>query len=343
MDEIFSTFTDSPIGVRRDDRLQYSDYAGFFSRFFLLPGTPTPLTMAISGPWGVGKTSLAYLMKDNLEDSNVWSRHWSSAPLTCWFNAWHHTDAENIGVALTTVISRVLSPYRPLWRRIFQPLPIAYVKPTRRWIRRPAQSMTITALLILISITYTEYRPAWIEHFKTVSSILRNHTESSTAFLILSLAIAISRKTFKLGSTIGEFLESPSEAASKGVMADVREYIGIIINPALHTKSSSGAKRRLVVFIDDLERCPPDKALGLCEVVSQLLDHEGLIVVLISDLLSLEKAAASRHRENSEDSDAEASGGRYLDKLIQLRWTLPPLRTQSVLNMFPEGESNDQV
>jgi predicted KAP-like P-loop ATPase len=89
------------------------------------------------------------------------------------------------------------------------------------------------------------------------------------------------------------------------------------------------AQRRVVIFVDDLERCAADKALDMCEVVSQLLAHQDVVTVIVADLDLLEFAAEARYRQTGNDArprnEYSEVGQEYLHKLIQLRFNLPPL------------------
>jgi predicted KAP-like P-loop ATPase len=103
------------------------------------------------------------------------------------------------------------------------------------------------------------------------------------------------------------------------------------------------AKRRVVIFVDDLERCPADKALDMCEVISQLLGHEDVLTVLVADLDLLETAATARYQPAGADSsgtnDSSNIGQDYLHKLIQLRFNLPPLDRETIASSLALASS----
>ena len=73
---------------------------------------------------------------------------------------------------------------------------------------------------------------------------------------------------------------------------------------------------RVVIFIDELDRCRPDHALQLLETARNLLDVAGVIVVVTVNLEALEHAVASLL---GPESDAET----YLRRFIDLRMALP--------------------
>lgn len=87
--------TDAPTEDFERDRLQFGPLARGISRFLRNTRTEPPLTMAISGDWGSGKSSLMALVCADL-------RRYGSRPV--WFNAWHHQSEEQMLAALLTGI-----------------------------------------------------------------------------------------------------------------------------------------------------------------------------------------------------------------------------------------------
>lgn len=317
---------DQPIADPAQDRLKFGAYAGVFTAFFLDKNTPTPMTVAISGPWGSGKTSLARLVEGRLRVPENWRGRWFEEPLTCWFNAWHHADAPNVGVALAAHVARELAPERPLWVRVLQPLPTAMLSPSRRWWRRVWQGVVSALVAVAALMVVAWLIPPLREKLGAVGA-LPGRTGDPVAWLVAGSAlVALMVRAFKAGGTLGTYLEAPQDVAAQGSIAEVRAHLGTLVRQALRRS------RRLVIFIDDLERCPADKALGVCEVVTQLLDHPGVVAVVVSDLAPLAAAAAERYKED----DAAVRGQNYLDKLINMRFNLPPLSPASVRQLFED-------
>ena len=89
---------------------------------------------------------------------------------------------------------------------------------------------------------------------------------------------------------------------------------------------------RIVVFIDDLDRCLPEKAVEILEAIKLFLDIEGYLFVLGVDRDVVKKGISYRYRffEHREEKEKEAliiSPEDYLDKMIQLPLELPTIET----------------
>jgi len=86
---------------------------------------------------------------------------------------------------------------------------------------------------------------------------------------------------------------------------------------ALHNALTEGREsNRVIIFIDELDRCHPDYAIALLEAMKLVFDHDGFIFVLFVNADYLENLAA--HRFGST-----AQGEKYLDKFVDVRLGLP--------------------
>jgi hypothetical protein len=129
-------WADRPVTDPKEDRFGFVPYADAFALLINDRDTSTPLTVAISGPWGSGKTSLAKLLESRLKVEQYWRLDWREPPVTCWFNAWAHSDAPNLGAALAASVSRDVGAQRPWYWRLLSPLPSVMLSPEDRAWRR---------------------------------------------------------------------------------------------------------------------------------------------------------------------------------------------------------------
>ncbi len=338
---IWRTGGDRPVADPGEDKYGYVEYADTFALLVSDRTTITPLTVAISGPWGSGKTSLAQLLDNRLRKvEQYWRLSWDKPPITCWFNAWRHSDAPSVGAALAASVTRDVGKRRPWPVRLLCPLPSVMVAPEWRALRRAGIGIVIAGLAVLACIgllaLFPEIRPK-----SGALGQLSGHWSVAAVYATAPAAIAIFVHAYRVSNSVGSFVDDPRSAAATGSLAEVRTQIGRVIQQA-RRGWTIGLRRLVVIFIDDLERCPAQKALDMCEVVSQLLDHDGVVTVLVTDLDLLEAAARDRYRPALADrSPAQPDVGvDYLNKLIQLRFNLPPLNVGEVQRAlgFAPGE-----
>ena len=85
--------------------------------------------------------------------------------------------------------------------------------------------------------------------------------------------------------------------------------------------------RRIVVLIDDLDRCSPDKIVSLLESINLIMDVSGFIFVLALDYDVLIQAISTKY--------PHVSGDAFIQKMVQLPFRVPPLNFSDV-NLLPE-------
>jgi hypothetical protein len=329
--------TDRPIEDDAADRLGFGAYADALTELLDHPETDTPLTIAISAPWGAGKTSLARMVERRLL---TWpSQRGESPHITCWFNAWIHDDAPNLSSAFAAHVARTANQHRRYWRRFLNPLSSAMLTSQERWRRYlivGGAGLAVTAALVL-ALTRGSGGALTPE-----SDLLK---ATSTAFglgglrlaIVVSGMLAIWTKLFSVAQTAASFVRNPESEAAKGSMFEVRAQLGELIEQATR------GGRRFVIFVDDLERCQPSRALQVCEVASQLLSHQDVAIVLIADMTVIARSASSRYslgpssgiEANSEQETSpqpleDYYGRLYLEKIVQIEFGLPPLPRQTM-------------
>ena len=107
------------------------------------------------------------------------------------------------------------------------------------------------------------------------------------------------------------------------------DYFGWLseLQKALDDARSDDRDRRIVIFIDDLDRCIPHKVVEVLESIKVMLDVYGFIFVLAFDEQLVEQAIEGYYGENYR-----IDGREYIKKLVQVEFRLPPLRTPDVTN-----------
>ena len=91
---------------------------------------------------------------------------------------------------------------------------------------------------------------------------------------------------------------------------------------------------RIVVYIDDLDRCPPDRVVQVLEAVQLLLAVPLFVVVVAVDPRWLLRSLTVHYQElfdaanpagTSQDGSWGSTPMQYLEKIFQIPFTLPPV------------------
>lgn len=105
------------------------------------------------------------------------------------------------------------------------------------------------------------------------------------------------------------------------------------------TKNGFGWKRsKLVIFIDDLDRCEPPKSADIVEAVNLFLDAEDCVFVIGMDSESVAMSIEVKYKELFERMKAENTGvvslGRlFLDKIVQIPFSVPRPTPQQITSL----------
>ena len=119
----------------------------------------------------------------------------------------------------------------------------------------------------------------------------------------------------------------PSETLRQNLQETIR-----LLLPETDEEAPNGAGNgsRLVVFVDDLDRCEPEAAYRLLEGLKVYLTLNNCVFVLGLNQKAVEGAIASRLAGGLTDEnarkDAQVRAASYLEKICQNVWHLPTVR-----------------
>ncbi len=108
------------------------------------------------------------------------------------------------------------------------------------------------------------------------------------------------------------------------------DTLGDYIQKTLNEKLPKG---RLIVLIDDLDRCTIDNALSILNSIKLFLSMKQCLFVIAVDMKKLELAWKARY---GIDKELTTEGTSYLDKIFQMRIGVPP-KTSEELKKYIKG------
>jgi KAP family P-loop domain len=371
---MLTMLADVPLTDSIMDGLGYLAYADALCGLIDNPQTPTPLTIAVSAAWGAGKTSLVNMVTGQLADRT--RRRRGRQHIVCVFPAWLHDDAPHLGAALAAKVAREVNGYRSWPRRLVSPLPSAMLTPEQRW-RRRIMIGSVSLIVAVLALLPASVRMS-IKSTASVEAAIRavaGQTWAPVALLLLA-ALAIWPKVFASAQAAARFVDDPKSEAATGSMWQVREQLGRLIREAIRNPGRFGRwlkrtwpkiteqvpryrqeRRRVVLIVDDLERCRPPRAIDVCEVASQLLGHQDVVTIIIGDMATLAASAEIRYAAletvpTTQGDAAErlfaiqpkgAYGRLYLEKMVQIQFDLPPPSPTDLRSMLADSAGAKDV
>ena len=129
------------------------------------------------------------------------------------------------------------------------------------------------------------------------------------------LATTIADKALSgAGDVVGAMLDDPNMDSSETIIALKEE-----LSKAVAQKINNSNSDRVVIFIDDLDRLVPEKAVELLETMKLFLDIQGCVFVLAIDYNVVVKGLEKKFGVSVDDT----KGKSFFDKIIQLPFNLP--------------------
>ncbi|EDK89724.1 KAP family P-loop NTPase fold protein [Fusobacterium polymorphum] len=234
-------FTDSPAV---QDSFNISKYINGLVNF--IKSCNTPMTIAVQGDWGTGKTSIMTMIKNelrNLKNLNL-----------VWFNTWQFSQF-NLG-----------------------------------------DKLPLTMLNKLVNEVSSNKES---ENFKYIKKAM------------VGVADAI------LGHISGGAIEVSSFLDNEENLFEAIERLKESFQKLVNEKA--GDEGRVIIFIDDLDRIEPERAVELLEVLKIFLDCEKCIFVLAIDYSVVTRGVKVKYGNDF----SEGKGKSFFDKIIQVPFKMP--------------------
>jgi formylglycine-generating enzyme required for sulfatase activity len=300
------------------DALDFQPYVDALGEILTHPNTHTPLTLGIFGSWGSGKTSLMQMLKNKVAGGAEQTA--TPSHRTVWFNAWKYNHEEALWRALLLAL---LDDLEQLLKA--DPPPAVKDEP------EPEKLLDMLREALYRETAWTEkggLRPDWSQALTAGAGLAFNLILSGVGLGLAKDAVVEAQKAFGKGEPVGQvgkLIQAFRKEELIHYQAQLRSLEQFQRNfhrlVATLLRRPEGAPRRLVVFVDDLDRCLPRKALQVLEAIKLFLDVPGCVFVLGLDPEAIEEAVRTRYK-------AEVKAHDYLDKIIQLPFTLPPLEAE---------------
>ncbi len=285
--------SDLPLTWRDPDARVLRPLARGLSRFLRNVNTEPPLTIAITGRWGSGKSSLMNLLQEDL-------RQFGARPV--WFNAWHHREEEHLLVALFAAVRRHGPPGWWLDRGLAFRLRLLWLRSRTAFVNlfylllfAAIAAITVHWSLPWLGLPETEELlrrvAAWLDSDGELSNFVRDYGGAILSSGGLMLAgLWLRGKMVALPANPAKLVAAVARRASIGDFSDklsFRDRFGEQFSEvcqALRTRTSPG----LVILVDDLDRCPPEDTLKILEAVNYFVSAGPCIVILGMDRRQVE-------------------------------------------------------
>jgi predicted KAP-like P-loop ATPase len=272
-----------------------------------------PISIGITGGWGVGKSSMIKLVETALRGRT------GEKFLFVVFNAWLYQGYDDARAALVEVIARELLKDAESKRTAIDKA--SDLLDRVNWLRLAAVSAGSVAGLAL------GLPPTGLvaEAFRTI----KNATEANVTQADIDGAEGAANKAAGAGLVKPKKVDTPPKE-----IQHLRDHFA---------ETLAALDIRLVVFVDDLDRCLPHTAIATLEAMRLFLFLERTAFVIAADDKMIRESVRAHFKDVKLDDELVTN---YFDKLIQVPIRVPPLGTQDVraylMLLFVENSSVGQ-
>ncbi len=300
---------DLAIELPEEDRFRAQELAAAFTSILDDPALDTPTTIALSGPWGSGKTSLANLITRDLASDVVSRGHH-----TMYYDAWQN-DLGDIGAApLIRSVAQALDQAAPMSMSSRLPYRLlGWKQLSWKFLLKMAKYAIIFAVIWFITLIAL-LPPDW--PLKLIPGLDSTTRVTLAITLVTALAAAASGGL----PVLAGYMRNRERLASHRDLSSLQVELDALAHEALNPDSS-----RLFVVVDNLDRCRGSTSLSILEAINKVLNIHGIVVILPVDIaiLHLQIRARLQQEYSLSAEDATRQAQLYLEKIIGFQFDLP--------------------
>ena len=327
------TVSDRPAHSVAEDRLGFRDSVVALVQFLRSEETAAPLAIGVCAPWGRGKTSFMRMVDEELRETPP------EMPVRfarVWFNPWKYDEEKHVWAALVAALTGCIQESLGLRGRLrFE---------GRRFLAnfrnkfdsglgvRLAILLFLLAALIVLSVdeSMQAFNASVLEGLLGQPAVDALGKTPLGALLPLLVAAFLTYQIyFKVFAVFNEGLLSHLQKS------DYSDKIGTLAEFEAEMQALNDSMPRdlkVVVFIDDLDRCKPGilsqiiESMQLLEVSRKCIFVLGMDMNIVVQTIENEYADVNPEVKRSEDhaeSFQHGRGYRFLEKIIQVRLGVP--------------------
>jgi photosystem II stability/assembly factor-like uncharacterized protein len=322
---------DSPVETLRNDALGYGPLVSRLARFIQNPRTTPPLVMAVQAPWGMGKSSVMSMLRSELRAKR--------SAVCVWFNAWHHQKEDELLAYLMDAVQRQVAPswFSAVGLRFrFNLLRVRMFSSPERFLLTVA-AVACLPMAVAFGSGWEKVLP-WLAGGGLVAMNLLRSFSADPQKLLKEAPRSIWKSAVDLVAF--PTLQGKTDVRFQ-FMKELKEVAAALL------------PQRLVIFLDDLDRCRPEQVVDILEAINFLSSAAPCFILVGADYRKVEtlagqhfEAVALQEAQNVAQDTAPNGAGpntvvarmeyarNYMLKIVNMRLDLPRPAPQGIANLI---------
>lgn len=322
---------DAALVTSGDDRFDHEAIVATVAD--LAVNATTPVNIALFGPWGSGKSSFFGLLSERLQDEH------KKTVKVARYDAWKYGGRALKKHFVSSVVRQVSGDEKDIDRELAHGSEVTRLE-IWSWFKTNWASLLIGlgfAVAIAVVWFLLVFIASWAAYHhgfhKAAFSGAANRTVAGIG-TVLGIAFAALLVGPKVLESAVVKVTTPAPETDDEFAKSFQQRVAKMID------ASKG--ERLVIFIDELDRCSPEDVVATLIDLKTFLDVPGCVFVVAADREVLERALHEVPQANPVRGEDPyySTPGAFLDKIFQHQIPLPPLRPQALSKFARELVQN---
>jgi tetratricopeptide (TPR) repeat protein len=342
VDEIIARYADFNLTTRlvpdiptAEDSLNFKPLVEALGNMLSDPNTKLPLAIALTAPWGGGKSSLMRQLQKYLtvDRKNATGRQWQSV----WFDAWKYETNEQVWASMAKHIYDYPEETMSRWKRIN----------FRIWLERNRGKISRDVVVTVLTIGFVILAGYIGKNWETISNALPFLTAGG---VLVAMAGFFSRYGTELWQPFKRAMNRHAEIRKKyserrGFTAEASDDIGHLVDAIVNSQYKD-----LIIFVDDLDRCSPNHVASVVEAINQIFNSDAerqcaFILGMDRDVVVASIRHEYRHvigqLQKINPVLAYNFGDNFLGKIVQATIQIPPPTSPALAGLLSKITGND--
>lgn len=309
-----------------EDKLEHEALARSVAEIALVAETPT--NIALFGPWGSGKSSVYSMVESHLQTLKT-------KTAVVRYDAWKYGGHALKRNFLESISEQLLKSDREGRENLHESTESIDLR-LGSWLKSNWCSLIIGVIIAVavagISLGLLTWVSVVVTHVPAADAIKSSLQPAGTVLGLALVALLIGPKALE-----GAVQKRTSSAPSSDDQFSLR------FTKTVDTILEKYEATRLIVFIDELDRCSPGDVVSTLVDLKTFLDQPKCVFIVAADREVVESSLKEvpQAKPVRDDEPYYATPGAFLDKIFQHQISLPPLRPRA-LTMYARGLVNEQ-
>ncbi len=311
-----SIFPDKPIDSIEQDEFKNQDFAKTIVNIIENSSEEGHVNIALFGPWGTGKSSIGQIVGKEVVEKGYHFVH---------INVWKYAMEKGALVRkfLLEASNAIGSPTDELIEDLYVSKTTNELNVKSWWNTFVMFQLKITLPLLVFSIFLIFLLGNILGDYENIKTAIKdtfpNIVIATFLSVFSSIIVTFFSQLLKMSDVRIQKIDNPISSEEQYE----KKFVDLI---------DSLDDKRVIFFIDDMDRLTLSKVMEVLETIKTFVEHEKCIFIVACEERILQQAIKHSLATNKEENKKDENSAEYLDKIFQVTLHIPFLYETDLLN-----------